>query len=436
MMKFFSFILLVLSVSSCSYLTKKFESLTETKEEAAKRTSVVVKNNYCAPESKIQYISEDETLLKFYKNLNPTIFENKNISFVQKAIMLSLIEMNRRPDLVSPSARLQVYLKLNGKNHYFDFRPKKLEDDTKMSYLKGLDLLTQKFIPGNNLTSIANSLDNLVPIAMNVSLEFENFLRDNKGAIVKNETLINHFIKGDETITKYETFNRLSFKSILQQYQNPLYANNSDYEFDVNGLNANKSQKPNFAANCNYDLQKEGPQRDDLVNSELRKSHTIGLSDGDDYFLAVASSTLFRPFTTLPKMGYFMKARPSPLPLPVCEFIGLDQEVVLFSSDGRNPVQHLQHLLSYGVDQVNSTYALNELLNFSRHLFLNNPDRILYESKRGRKSQLDFFLSMNFPIYHVESLGNVFGHASFKADKKIINGLHIDDRSQTRLWCK
>lgn len=436
MMKFFSFILLALSISGCSYLTQKFESFTETKEEAAKKASVVAKNNYCAPDTKIQYISEDEALLKFYKNLNPTIFENKSISFAQKAVMFSLIELSRRPDVASPFARFQVYLKLNGKNYYFDFRPKNLEDDTKMSYLKGLETLTQKFIPGQNLLAISAALDNLVPEGMNVSLEFEKFLRENREEIVKNETLTSYFIKGDEILTKYETFNRLSFKALIQQYQTPVYSNSIDYEFDANGLNANTSQKPNFQANCNYNLQKETHQRDELTPSELKKSHSIGLSDGDDYFLAVSSSTLFKPFKTIPKLGYFMKARPSPLPLPICEFKGQDQETVLFSNDGRNPVQHLQHLLSYGVDQVNSAYTLNELLNFSRHLFLSNPDRILYESKRGRKAQLDFFLTMNFPIYHVESLGNVFGHASFKTDKKIINGLHIDDRSQSRLWCK
>lgn len=434
MMKFFSCLFIIFTISGCSYFSNKFETLTQTNNKSSLPV-VSGKINYCAPESKIQYISEDEALLKFYKNINPTIIENKNITFVQKAVMFSLIEMVRRPDVASPYARLQVYLKYNGKNYYFDFRPKKLEDDTKMSYLKGLEILTSKFIPNQNLNTLAATLDNIIPTDLNVSSEFEKFLRDNRNDIVKNDTLTGYFLKGDEILTKYETFDRLSFKSIIQQYQNG-FSKNADYESEINGLSANKTQNENFKANCNYNLKIESIQKDELIPSEIKKAHTIGLSDGDNYFLAVSSAIVFRPFKTSPKLGYFIKARPSPLPLPVCEITGLNEEIVLLSTDGRNPVQHLQHLLSYGIEQVNSTYSLNELLNFSRHLFLSNPDRILYESKKGRKAQLDFFLAMNFPIYHVENLGNIFGHATFQTDKKTVNGLHIDDRSQARLWCK
>ncbi|MBC7714977.1 MAG: hypothetical protein H7177_16645 [Rhizobacter sp.] len=436
MMKFFSFIFFIFTISGCSYLSNKFESMAERKETSVKATVSTLKNNFCPAGSKIQYISEDEALLKFYKTLNPSIFENKNISFIQKAVMFTLIEMSRRPDESSPYARLQVYLKLNGKSYYFDFRPKKLEDDTKMSSLKGLDYLTKKFLPNQTLSGIAAGLDKIVPNNINVSTEFENFLHDNREDLLKNETLTARFFKGDENLTKYETYERMSFKSLVQQYQSPLYSKDSDYEFDRNGLDANKSKNDNYQANCNYDISKEFSLRDELLASESKKSHTIGISDGDDFFLAATSGALYRPFKTTPKMSYFMKARPSPIPLPVCELKGKSQDIVLFSSDGRNPVQHLQHLISYDIDQVDSSYTLNELLNFSRHLFLSNPDRILYESKRGRKAQLDFFLAMNFPIYHVESLGNVFGHASFKTDNKQQSSLHIDDRSKTRLWCK
>lgn len=436
MMKFFSFIFLVITISGCSYLSNKFESFAESKNTPAEPTVEIKKINYCTSGSKLQYISEDESLLKFYKILSPAIFENKNISFIQKAIMLSLIEMSRRPDESSPYARLQVYLKLDGKNYYYDFRPKKLEDDTKMPQLKGLDYLTRKFLPKKNLLSIAANLDTVVPASINVSTELEAFLRDNRQDLLKNETLTNHFFKGDEALTKYETFQRVSFKSLIQQYQSSVYSKDSDYDFDINGLDANKVQKENYQANCNYDISKELSLRDELLASELKKAHTVGISEGEDFFLAVTSATLYKPFKTAPKMSYFMKARPSPLPLPVCELKGKGQDIILFSSDGRNPVQHLQHLISYDIDQIDSSYTLNEMLNFSRHLFLSNPDRILYESKRGRKAQLDFFLAMNFPIYHVETLGNVFGHATFKSDKKQESSLHIDDRSKARLWCK
>lgn len=431
-MKFFSLALL-LSLTSCAFITKKFEAMTQKKKE--KVSTISNKINYCPTNSKVQFISEDEFSLKFYKSLNPTIYENKNITFIEKSVMLALLEMSRRPDEASPYSRLQVYLKLNGKNYYYDFRPKNLEDDTKMPFLKGLDFLTQKFVPNKSLLSIATRLDTVIPQGIGVSLEFENFLKENRKDLAKNEVLTERFFKGDEILTKYETFDRVSYKTTVEQYLNG-FSKTADYEYDKNGLTANTSKKENYETNCNYDLSKEISLRDEIMSADQKKSHYIAISDGEDYFLAVSSTTLFRPFKTTPKMGYFMKARPAAFPLPICEFKGKNQEIVLFSSEGRNPVQHLQHLEAYEIDQVDSAFTLNELLGFSRHLFLSNPDRILYESNRGRKAQLDFFLEMNFPIYHVESLGNIFGHAKFKNDKQQESVLYSDDRSTARLWCK
>lgn len=431
-MNFFSLALLF-SLTSCAFITNKFEAMTQKKKENV--LAVSNKKNYCPVNSKVQFISEDEFSLKFYKSLNPIIYENKNITFIEKSVMLALLEMSRRPDEASPYSRLQVYLKLNGKNYYFDFRPKNLEDDTKMPFLKGLDFLTQKFIPKKSLLSIATHLDTVIPLGIGVSLEFENFLKENRKDLAKNDVLTERFFKGDEILTKYETFNRVSYKTTVEQYLKG-FSKTADYDYDKNGLTANTSKKDNYEANCNYDLSKEISLRDEIMSADQKKSHYIAISDGEDYFLAVSSMTLFRPFKTTPKMGYFMKSRPAAFPLPICEFKGKNQEIVLFSSEGRNPVQHLQHLEAYEIDQVDSAFTLNELLGFSRHLFLSNPDRILYESTRGRKAQLDFFLEMNFPIYHVENLGNIFGHAKFKNDKHRESVLYSDDRSTARLWCK
>lgn len=425
--------LLLFVLSSCSYLSTKFESMAQ-KSNSSSLPTLNLKNNYCAQTGKLQYITEDEFSLKFYRSLNADLFENKNYSFIEKSIMLSLLEMSKRPDAASPSARLQVYLKLGPQVYYYDFRPKRLEDDTKMSYLRGLDYLSQKFSK-QSLSTLAGKLDALTPSSLGVSVEFERFLRENQKDLQKDETLLASFFKGDETLTRYETFDRPKFKTIVDFYKSPQYSNPDGYEYEKNGLKPSSGTKGNFETRCNYDLAQEPSLRDEMMTNEPKKTHYIGLSEGQNVFLAISSSTLFRPFKTQGNFSYFMKARPPALPLPICDFKGKGQEIVLFSSEGRNPIQHLQHLVAYEIDQIDSSYTLNELLNFSRHLFLSNPDRILYESTRGRKAQLDFFLAMNFPIYHVNNIGNVFGFAQFKGDKKQEASLHIDDRSSARLWC-
>jgi hypothetical protein len=351
--------------------------------------------------------------------------------------MLSLIEMSRRPDEASPYSRLQIFLKYNKQKYYYDFKPKEVNEKLQMPYLKALDFLTQKFLPGQNLNSIANILDVIVPNNLKVSSDFEVFLRENKNDLLRNDFLTEQFFKGDEILTRYETFERSRYQNIIAQYFSQ-YSKNENYDFQTNGLDTYKLSKDNFEVSCNVDLSKISTLKDDLLTSDKKKSHYMGFQDGENVFLAVSSNTLKRPFAT--DKSYYIKASAGVDPLPVCEFKSDNKDITLFSSNGRNPIQHLQHLVSYEIKLVDSSAALNDMLNFSRHLFLTNPDRILYESKRGRKSQLDFFLAMNFPIYHVESLGDIIGHAIFKKSiegvRKEEQSLHIDDRNQTRLWCK
>ncbi|MDD4975028.1 MAG: hypothetical protein PHY93_11790, partial [Bacteriovorax sp.] len=139
------FLIFILFCASCSFLTKKVESLAAPKTLESKFDKFNKKNLYCYENNKIQLLLEDDSTLKYYRPLLPKLFETKNFSFIQKATMLSLIEMSRRPDKASPSARLQYFLRFNNKDYYFDFRPKRLEDNSKMSFLKGLDVLLKTF---------------------------------------------------------------------------------------------------------------------------------------------------------------------------------------------------------------------------------------------------------------------------------------------------
>jgi hypothetical protein len=429
--------LILFFLGGCSFFSSRFENLANSKSKDNKTVLAPSKINYCVDKGRIQYIGEDEASLPFYRQLNNSIIDNKGISFIQKAVMLSLIEMSRRPDEASPYSRLQIFFKYNKQKYYYDFRPKVINENLQMPYLKALDFLTQKFLPGQSLLSIASILDVIVPNNLKVSSDFETFLAENKKDLLKNDFLTEQFFKGDEILTRYETFERSRYQNIVSQYLT-LYAKTENYEFQSNGIDTYKLNKDNFEVNCNVDLSKISTLKDDLLTSDKKKSHYMGFQDGDNVFLAVSSNTLIRPFAT--EKSYYIKATAGTDPLPVCEFKDASKDITLFSSNGRNPIQHLQHLLSYEINLVDSSVSLNDMLNFSRHLFLTNPDRILYESKRGRKSQLDFFLAMNFPIYHVESLGDIFGHASFNKSsdgtKKEQQSLHIDDRNQTRLWCK
>lgn len=427
----FIFLFTLFILSGCSYFSNRIDTLAQGKPQIPDVTYSKV--NYCTEKSRYHYFTEDELTLKFFRTVESSIL-NKDLPFVQKGIALALTELNRRPDQVSPSSRLQVYLKLDGKIHYFDFRPKDLEDDTKASYIKGLDHLAKTFLRGQTLASTAAMLDSSFPQQFPVSHEFEDFLKDQKNELQKSELQTARFFKGDETLTRYETYHRMSFKNIVNFYTSPQFSSDDKYEYDKNGLFP-LSIKNNFAIKCNTKLERESTFSDEILSSENKKTNSIGFVEGENIFLAVSSAILQKPLH-FEKNFFYLKMRPSSFPAPVCEFSDEHKKIVLFSVKGRGPGQHLKHLISYEIDQVTGPKMLNELLKFSRHIFLPDPDRILYESKRGRKAQLDFFLAMNFPIYHVNKLGEIFGTINYAEEKQQKLTLIVDDRNATRLSCQ
>ena len=426
---------LVLSlIFGCSFLTKKVEQLSTPIVLENRPAKIFKKNLNCFENNKVQLLLEDDATFKFYTPLLATLFETNLYSFIQKAAMLSLIEMGRRPDKATPSARLQYYLRFNNKNYYFDFHPKNLADDTKASYLKGIDHLLKTYDKSKRLNQLADILDRHIPKTMGVSPDLESFLLVHKNDLFKSDVLSDTFLKGDEPLTKHESFNRINFKKLIDLYYKQNLSIDSDYEFSKNGLVEIFPRQSGMNLNCNTDINIESSFQGRPKIEESANSHYFAIKDGDNYFIAVSSVLTQKTLTNF-NSTYFFKSLPSSSPLPICQFHNPIQDIVLFSSSGRNPAQHLKHLVNYDINLVDSLPSLDELLKFSRHIFLNNPDRILYESKRGRKSQLDFFLSMNFPIYHVDSLGDIIGMANFKNGKNEEKSLISDDRSMAKLWC-
>jgi len=428
----------------CSNFSKNFESIFDNKSAKTNLNKNLDKNNYCAEPSSNQLISEDENIQKLHNQLRKNFFEKKNLSFIDKIISLMLVEMRRRPDVLTPYSRLQIYLKIKGKNYYFDFSPKDISDQSTMPVLMALDYLNLKFNNGKSLNLIAGRLDEFQSSNNVVSFEFENFLKNNQKEIKKNETYTNLFFKGDDVITKYDTFESLTFKSIIEKFYKTknnnlnLYANIERPFFNIQLNNQDltelKDKKGSIECNVNLNINEKIQFSNEEYDQTM--SFPVGMSESGNTFLAVSTSRIVHPLSNSIDYSLFFKQQAPHSSSPMCIFKKNNQNIILFSIDGVNPIQHLQHLISYDIGHVENIENLNELLNFSRHLFLNMPDRILYESKRGRKSQLDLFLSMNFPIYHIESLGNILGHTEFLDQSHYLESFIIDSRNSSKLWCQ
>ena len=429
---FIYFFILNNIISGCSFLSNKIESLENknvTQINYRFQSGSQSKKLYCFENNYEQYYFEDDIVQNFYAQNFINNF--KNLTFIQKSILFSFIEMLRRPDTSGPFSRLQVFIRLD-KDYYFDFRPNDLSKTNTMPYIYGLENIYNFFAKKDNFKIFIKKINPNIPKNLPVSFDFEIFLRKHKNEILKNENLNPLYTKGDETLTKNETFISINISQLLNEYYTN-HLNNIDlYSNEKKPLIPSKKDINLF---CNFDLNSE-INKDDIFNYDKKDTHPIAYKDGNNIFIAIASTINDSPIKTSTNTN-FLKNKSSPSPVPFCRYENDKMNLITFSTMSRDPSQHLKHLFQYEIMNSDSFPTLMEYLNFPRHLFLSTPERILYESKKGRKAQLDYLLSMNFPIYHVDSIGNIFGIASFKNPKKdtSFNSLFIDERNNFRLWC-
>lgn len=422
-----------LLITSCSYFAEKISTINDSKNIDLSQIRSIKKSTFqCLPEEKTAVTLEDENVAKFFKNDLRNIFLNPQYSFVQKAVFLTLIEIARRPDTAGLNSRFQAAIKFNNKFYYFDNENIQVENiqsneilNTSLYY--GLNEILKIQHRDESLQRLAKVLDHSLNLFMPVSGDFEVFLNTHKKTIAKNTSLAEIFLKGEETVTKFESFPRNNFSQLLQYYESQSKKSTikmNTYRELTYQIDSNKSS----TIFCNKKLDDATNEKNDY---DKIMSHHFSFKDGDNFFIGITSSIFSDEIKPISDNFYQLNNKPNPIALPICLIKNKNKEILVASIEGRNPHQHLKHLINYELDKVDSVLELNDVLNFSRHLFLSNPDRILYESKKGRKAQLDFFLSKKFPIYHVENLGQIVGFSLFEKKSHLI----LDSRKATVLWC-
>jgi hypothetical protein len=433
MLKLINLFFIIVCITSCSFFNKKIENLASQDQE-----SILPNDNYkilnSSTETKCfdkstQILFSDEAAQSFYNEANIYyLFLNK--SFIQKMALISLLELQRRPDSLSVKSRLQILYNKNGQNFYFDFRPKDLLNTNTMPYFYGINYILEKF-SNTNISNFVNLVDNNRNQAVPVSKELENFIKLNIKEINKDSNLKNSFLKGDESITHFETFEASYLEPMYNFYKKNSLDKKVLYESNKNDLSY-KNNDPQVHISCNFDFQSDQEISLDNNSPDNETHHYFIGKSNDEFFMAIVSSNLVHPISSFGKSNILNLASP-PIPTPICVFENIKKKSILaFSSIiGRSKSQHLKHIIDYEIFNGHDDKEVNDILKFSRHLFLTNPDRILYESKRGRKDQLNFFLSMKFPIYHVDQLGILTGVGKISSKNQIF----IDDRSKAKLWC-
>jgi len=420
-----SFFIFALFNLGCSFISKKIE---QNNTASIQIPNKFITKGICTNNENNQLIIKDSDSLNLFNSSKIKDFLiDKKINSVDKFIVLQLINFLKGPTSVSHQSRIQFFINLSNKSTYYEFFTSDKSNNFS-TFFHSLDYISKKH-RNKNIADLVSFVNLNIPEKILVNDALSSFLNKNIKVISENENLKNAFFKGDDILRKDESFKRINLLSEYSLYQKEIQTNKF--------INARENQlfissDDNNIASCSFKLSDE-KLTVDQINYENVVYDYIVYKDNEDFYLSTYSSLFnFRPQSSNLSSLNLLQQGPT---IPLCHFFNKENKnsILLISPEGRDSSQHLKHLHDYGIYDSLSINHVLDFLKFPRHLFLNNPDRVLYESKLGRKEQLDFFLSLNFPIYHVENLGLITGVAKFSFNKKI--NLIKENRSQSGLLC-
>jgi len=361
-----SAILLILIVS-CTLVVPKSSDLRDIKE--------ISQNISCEKPAKIQLFSSQKVIndnfYEFYSSDNP---------FNQTSLISAwmLIQMNYRPDLTSENSQFLATIIKGSKTYVFD------SYTNNHNYLNFIAYFNLRFNGSHSLGQIAKIINKDHPKNFRISGDFSQYLKKNLKFIKKSKILSAHFLRGSEYLRENERLKPLNFSHITKRAK--------DLKFKQTKL------KKSGELYCNTSQFKT------IRSSSLSNSFSIKIGN----FIVMMSTSQINQFS--PGPNFFLKTSMSKFPKTLCYFNN-KISAWLISDQGRSPYQHLNHLAQFNIHQSMDKKELEEYLNFSRHLILKNPIRLIYESNRGSRDQLDKLLKFDIPIYYSGNLGNIFGVA-------------------------
>jgi hypothetical protein len=418
-------LLLLMFTSSCAYLLDRLDS--DFGENAPLEIKPESKQTYCPKgNSYNQLVSENKRSHETFNRFLVQVESVDQLKFIDKAVLWSLVQMNLRPDLSSPHSRMQMLIYHGGKEHFLNYYNKNVNS---WSYLYALESLLNKFKSKHSLQKLARFIDNLYPDLFYVSEDFAAFLKSKKDMLLKYPALKRIYIRGDETLKTNERITKQPLVPIIKRYlrykKHRLKIKFSDYLFTYD-------KQPRIKANCNYDMGLYSSSIY-LINKNFIQSNVFGLKNGNSAFLASSTQGMDK-FTPL-KASVFFQGKGDARTAAICSFKekmpGLNKRLWLVSSASRDPGQHIYHLLEYGLHDVDQLQEMDKMIKFSRHLFLQNPVRLIFESNRSTNQQLEELLKLDIPIYYANNLGKIWGYYK---DKKSHSFL-LDDRKTGSLAC-
>ena len=374
----------------------------------------------------------------FNQLLNSKALKTKRLLFIEKVSLWLLFQMNTRPDLSSPTSRLQVYIKTNNSQpHYWDFHApfKTKHNFTYFPYLEGLETLLKTYQARRTLKQLAKILDRNFPAKLKINKELAVNISQKKNALKTSPLFKKAFFKGSEPMKENESLPKINFSKLVKNYslwkrRNKKRSLKSKHLFSLKIFNTSREQ----SINCNIDLSlyKHSIY---LIGQGDTSVNLFGLDNKKGgVFIGVSSQSLKGPLKPLFNT-FLIKASPPQKTPALCliENFRKNSKLALLSYKGRDPGQYLYNIMKKGVYNSNSLMDLDIFLRAPRKLVLVNPLRVLIEPAEKISQEYQKYRNQNIPIYPVKNLGNIMGHAHFPQRDQ--EGFVLDKRSPERLSC-
>lgn len=424
--KFTLSFLILLSSSCTSFVDRLTKDQTPLKPLKAKAS-------FCAPEvKKLSVLGRDKGGVKLFEKFLRDLPKGRRLNKTEKIVVWSLIQMNLRPDLATPSARFQILLNSGEGIQYWDFKDATLERDfprlaPPMTFLYGLETILKTYSQRSSMRSLAHLLDSYLSQKVPISTELAYFIGVNKSKLLTNKIFEKSYFKAREQLRFGETLRKLSFSKIISNYYKfkkqatpEIKISNELYKLDM------PSPKKEEAY-CNVDLNKYKTNDYEISVDNRDRHHPFGLRfDKKSFFLgitSIASSNLKPLFNT-----YLIDSSQDETIAPLCYRETQEGVHAYLSFKGRDPGQYLYNLFQFNIQGTSIAKELDQFLDYPRHLVLKKPIRVLYESDRGNEANLDNFLKKDVPVYHSSSLGEVWLYTPK-------NGFILDKRGRAHLSC-
>ncbi len=370
-------------------------------------------------------INESKNSQDVFEKLISKVSVKKPLSFIDKVVLWSLLQINLRPDQNSPTSKLQFALNYNQKEYYFNVFSSDKED---APYFYLLEHLLKTFKSRHSLSSLATLYDNHMQRSLLVTEGLEEFLIQNKKELATHPILSKIYMRGDETLKRNERLPKLEILPLVRFYLKKKNPKN----YQVKQFLFKFQDQASFVPHCNFDM---GLYENSifLISKDYITSNLFGMKDHENTFFAVSSQKLDKLTSYASSMVF--EGSSSVRSASICLFknrLKKDNRLWMVSTASRDPGQHLYHYLEYGLNEVNSIKELDTMMKFSRHLFLKNPVRLVFEAKRSDQKQIQELLKLDIPLYNAKSLGRVWGFFQNQTESSFI----LDARRAGAISCK